>query len=214
VLQYLHVGKKLGEKWLFADISLEVKAGELVWLEGTSGSGKSVLFDMALGFAAPTAGNVFVNGTSPARAGFHARQQLRRGISLVRDDEVDDRDPVATWLALGPWCAGQLWERSCGASREALEKASLTGAAGLPFCELSRGERAALSGARALARRPHLLLVDWPNFFGTSLPGWLADDLRKYLSEGGACLVAGGPEGKAAEWGGRSVQMELPGAGR
>lgn len=210
MLQFLHVGQRLGEKWLFADLSLEVRAGELVWLSGNRGSGKSALIDLALGLVAPTAGSVLISGASLSRAGFAERQRIRRGIGLVQDSSADETVPAESWFALGPWCAGQPWERSLGAAREFLGRAGMLQSACLPFSEFSRGERALLTAGRALARRPHLLLVDWPGFFEDPLPKWLAEDFRKFLADGGAMMVTGGPEGEAAEWGGRTVPLDAP----
>lgn len=210
MLQFLHVGQRLGEKWLFADFSLEVRGGELAWLEGNRGSGKSALVDLALGLIAPTAGSVLVNGASLSRAGFADRQRIRRGIGLVRDTSADETVPAESWFALGPWCAGQPWERSLGAAHDFLGKAGMLASARLPFSEFSRGERALLTAGRALARHPHLMLVDWPGFFEDPLPAWFAGEFRRFLADGGVMLVTGGPEGEAAEWGGRTVSLDAP----
>ncbi len=214
MLQLIHVGKRFGARWAPTwwaptRFSLEVKPGELVWLDGPSGAGKSVVVRLALGLILPTTGSVNVNGVNPAKVSRAARQSGRRRISAVLGDEPELDLPVESWVALGLWCAGQPWAKSVNAAREALERADLRELAGQRYRELAPGRRFAVTLVRALEREPDLLLVDWPGPHLETLPEKLAEELIRYTGDGGACLVIGGPTGRTSRLGGRTERLEL-----
>lgn len=212
MLQYLHVGKKAGEKWLFADFNCEVRGGDYAWLDGGPGAGKSVLIDMAIGMDVPTTGAVFVDSASISKSGFAALQRIRRGISLVRDDDRFDVISTVEWMELGLWCGGKNREQTRAFSREAVSRSGLRDLSDVAFCDLSGGQRASLTLSRALARKPHLLLIDWPGIFDFTFPAQLAGDFRQFLSDGGAVLATGKPGGELADIHGRPVSLEPQGA--
>jgi len=211
MLQYLHVGKKAGDKWLFADFNCEVRGGEVAWLDGGPGAGKSVLIDMAIGIDSPTTGAVFVDSASISKAGFSALQRIRRGISLVRDDDRFDLISAVEWMELGLWCAGKNREQTHAFAREAVSRSGLRDLSDVPFCNLSGGQRAALSLSRALARKPHLMLIDWPGIFDFAFPPHLAEDFRQFISDGGAVLATGKPGGPEFDISGRAVSLDPKG---
>lgn len=62
------------------DVSLEVKAGEMVALVGPSGCGKSTLFRLLLGFEEPFSGEIFYDGSSMSEVNL---QSLRRQLGVV-----------------------------------------------------------------------------------------------------------------------------------
>jgi len=198
VLQFLHVGKSYGPRWVVTRFTCDVKPGEAVRLSGASGSGKSLLVRMALGEVAPTTGTVHVNDLNPFKLSFGARQRLRRGLSAVLDSEPPLDMPAETWIALGCWCAGRPWGDSCEDARRALDRLGMRELSSRPCSGLARGQRLALALARGLARKPHLLLVDWAGGLA-GIPATLADDLRRFLTDGGACLLVGDAGGGPAD---------------
>ena len=211
MLQYLHVGKKAGEKWLFADFNCEIRGGEVAWLEGGPGAGKSVLVDMAIGMDVPTTGAVFVDSASISKSGFAALQRIRRGISLVRDDDRFDVISTVEWMELGLWCGGKNREQTRAFAREAVSRAGLRDLSDVPFCDLSGGQRAALTLSRSLARKPHLVLIDWPGIFDLNFPPQLIVDFRQFITEGGAVLMTGKPGGQLSDVHARAVSLEPKG---
>lgn len=54
-----------GEEWLFRDFSFSIRPGELVWLRGQNGSGKTSLLRIAAGLSRPEAGSITVAGGHP-----------------------------------------------------------------------------------------------------------------------------------------------------
>ncbi len=72
-----------GPPW-FEDVSLEVRAGEIVGLFGLVGSGRSELVETIFGLRAPASGTMAVNGREVRPAS--AREAMRAGLALVPED--------------------------------------------------------------------------------------------------------------------------------
>lgn len=136
------------------DVSLRIRAGEVVAILGPSGCGKSTLLRIAGGLDAPTGGAALIDGT--AVAGFDARCAV--GFQEPR---------LLPWRSLADNVALGLprgLERAAGQQRVAqlLELVGLTGSATLRPREVSGGMAQRASLARALARNPGVLLLDEP----------------------------------------------------
>ncbi|MBP1988784.1 ATP-binding cassette subfamily B protein [Paenibacillus eucommiae] len=150
------------EKAILNQISLQLTAGSAISLVGPRGSGKSTLADILLRLQAPTSGSIYINGIPMEQLD---ESWIRRHILCVTQDIVlrsgtlldnltfgcSDVDPEALKQALT--CAElDVWAAS-------LPNGLLTevGEHGL---SISGGERQRISIARALIRRPSLLILD------------------------------------------------------
>lgn len=144
------------------DVSFDIQPGEYVGLVGCSGSGKSTIFNLLLGFDSPQAGRVLFDGRDISTLN---RRALRRQMGVVLQDER--------------LIAGSIYENvmitSSAPSREAAEaavervglKAEIDA---MPmrmdtvlhesFETLSGGQRQRILLARAMADEPRVLLLD------------------------------------------------------
>jgi ATP-binding cassette subfamily F protein uup len=157
--------KRFGPRPLFADLSLELRAGERLGLIGPNGSGKSTLLNLLAGRDEPDAGT----------------RSLRRSARLgyvAQDDTFGEGQNVRDVL-LAALADEHLEEHE----RETRAAITLTQVGftdhDQPAAHLSGGWRKRLALARELVRKPDLLLLDEPTNH-LDLPGivWLERLLR------------------------------------
>ncbi|MET8509584.1 ATP-binding cassette domain-containing protein [Streptomyces sp. NPDC004787] len=132
-------------------VDVEVPGGCVTAVVGANGAGKSTLFDCLAGAVRPTAGRVLLDGVDVSRRPAHVRQRLgvaRTFQQLVVFPSLSVEENVRVG---GPGAEQAL--RLFGLDGAVRHRA----AAGLPTGTLRRVEL-----ARALAGRPHTLLLDEP----------------------------------------------------
>ena len=165
VLEMRGVGYRRGGSGaaLFAPVDLSVAPGETLALAGPSGSGKSTLLLLAAGALEPSEGGVSWGGRP---VGAWSQESLGRSIALVPQRHALIAGSLAENLRLAaPEASDEmLWQ--------ALEQVCLAGTIrargglalrlGFRGAGLSGGEARRLVLARALLRRPQLLLLDEP----------------------------------------------------
>jgi energy-coupling factor transport system ATP-binding protein len=153
-----------------AGLSLRLRAGEIVALEGPNGSGKTTLAKLAAGLLEPDAGSLRCRG----RAAYLSQDPGRYVVKETALEEVG--------LAVGG---------DTRLAREALERAGLGWAADRHPRDLSSGERERLGVAAVAVSRPDVLVLDEPTrgvdpLRKAALIDWLVDEARR----GAAVLVA------------------------
>lgn len=153
------------------DVSLTVRAGEVVVLLGLSGSGKSTLLRHVSGLQAPTSGTVTTLGVEVTAARGGALRALRRRVGFVfqQFDLVDSRTVLenvctgALGRLRGPRLGLGTYPKPL--RREALEHLDRVGLADRAFQRadtLSGGQQQRVAVARALMQQPEILLADEP----------------------------------------------------
>jgi putative ABC transport system ATP-binding protein len=147
---------------VLADISLEVPAGQFLAVAGPSGSGKSTLLGLIAGLDRPTAGQIVVAGVEITRLGEDELARFRRDTvgyvfqSYHLIPTLTALENVAVPLEL----AGE--RDALGRARALLGEVGLAGRARHYPVQLSGGEQQRVAVARAVGRRPRLLLADEP----------------------------------------------------
>jgi ATP-binding cassette, subfamily C, bacterial len=150
------------ERRVLDGISLEIPAGELVTLIGPSGSGKTTVVDLLIGLIRPDSGSITVDGTPLDALDI---RQWRRSIGYVPQETLLLHESVAHNVSLGdPELSDTDVEQALRAAGawdfvSALPQ-GMHASVGERGGRLSGGQRQRVVIARALVRRPQLLILD------------------------------------------------------
>src|SRR5258706_6583202 len=156
------VGKRFGERVVFAAVDLRIGPGEYVAIVGESGAGKSTLLNIIAGLEPADSGNVLFENINVNSLGDDARTVLRR----EQFGFVFQAFHVLPHLTVEQNVALPLVLRSFKdvktKPKELLAAVGLAGREGSMPRELSGGELQRAAIARALVGEPKLVLADEP----------------------------------------------------
>jgi ATP-binding cassette subfamily B protein len=163
-LEFTHVGFKhqTAQQPAINNISFSVNTGETIAFVGPSGSGKTTLMKLLVGLYRPKQGKILYNGIDENSIDF---EDLRNQIGFVtQDTQLFSGTIKENLIFVNPGATDEdlvdvLNKASCAGLLSRAEKGleTMIGEGGL---KLSGGEKQRLSIARALLRRPRLLIFD------------------------------------------------------
>jgi ABC-type bacteriocin/lantibiotic exporter with double-glycine peptidase domain len=149
------------DKHVLKDVEMRLQRGRSYALVGLSGSGKSTLLDLLLGFYAMEYGRLLINGL-PIEKLNHA--ELRAKVLLLSQDTAIFNDTVANNLRFGSRASAEEVERACRIAciDDFIATLPQGYATRLSYrgSNLSGGQKQRIGIARAVLRRPDLLLLD------------------------------------------------------
>ena len=153
--------KTYGTRTVVNGISINARCGECVGLLGPNGAGKTTTFYMVVGLVRPNAGTVRFRGQDITHMPVYKRARIGLGYlaqepSIFRRLSVEDN--VLAILETVKLSKAEKRERL----DELLTSLGLTKVAKQPAYTLSGGERRKLEIARALVRKPAILMLDEP----------------------------------------------------
>ncbi|MBR1914324.1 MAG: cell division ATP-binding protein FtsE [Lachnospiraceae bacterium] len=144
-------------------ISLNIEAGEFVFIVGDSGSGKSTLIKLLLRELRPTSGRIIVNNTDVTKLRHSRIPKYRRNIGcvfqdfrLLKDRNVYENVAFAQRVISVP---GREIKRNVP---QVLSTVGLAEKYSSRPKELSGGEQQRVAVARAIINKPPILLADEP----------------------------------------------------
>ncbi len=163
MIEFDRVSKRFEQHDALRDVSLTIDAGEMVFLTGHSGAGKSTFLRLLMLLERASSGTLTVNGRDISKVGRRGIARYRRDFGIVFQDHqlLFDRsvyDNVALPLEISGFSQRDIERRV----RAALDKVGLLNREHAQPALLSGGEQQRVGIARAVVARPKILLADEP----------------------------------------------------
>ena len=212
MIQFEQVSKTYpGGHAALKNLSFKIDKGEMIFLAGHSGAGKSTILKLIAGITKPSEGVVRLNqhvlgDLSDNHLGF-----LRQHIGIVFQDHkiLFDRDVLANVMLplfiSGKYSHADTFKRA----KVAIDKVGLVGKEKAMPVTLSGGEQQRLCIARAVVNQPTLLIADEPS---ANLDRAYALDIMELFSSfhqaGTTVVVAAHDETLMADYGHRILRLQ------
>jgi len=166
MIEFKNVVKSFGERTVLNGISFQVPEGQILFILGTSGTGKSVLLKNLVGLLRPTSGEIWIDDQEVSRLSEEAYFPIRKKCGMVFQhpalfDSLTIFDNVAFGLRkhMREWSETQVHERVM----QCLELVHLKADIVRKYpAEISYGMQKRVSLARTIAVNPRVLLFDEP----------------------------------------------------
>jgi len=157
-VRILNVTKKFGDFVAVDNVSLDIRRGEIFCLLGGSGSGKTTLLRMLAGFETPTSGALYIDGADMSTIPPYERPVNMMFQSYALFPHMNVEKNVAFGLEQEGVSRADIRRQV----EEILEIVKMGGFGARKPHQLSGGQRQRIALARALVKRPKLLLLDEP----------------------------------------------------
>jgi len=164
MIHFDYVSKRYpGGHEALSDVSFHLAAGEMAFLTGHSGAGKSTVLKLIALIERVTRGQIRVDGQNLTKIGHRGIPHLRRRIGIIFQNHrlLFDRT-VFDNVALPLIIAGMRHQETTRRVRAALDKVGLLGKERLSPITLSAGEQQRVGIARAVVNKPRVVLADEP----------------------------------------------------
>jgi cell division transport system ATP-binding protein len=211
MITFENVGKRYPNgREALSGVSFRLERGEMVFLTGRSGAGKSTILKLIALLERPTRGSVIVAGKNTNALRPRHIPAFRRGIGFVFQDHrlLADR-PVFDNVALPLVVADTPLKEIDRRVRAALDQVGLRGKERMLPIELSVGEQQRVGIARAVVSKPPILIADEPT--GNLDPGLSLEVMRlfqRFQDVGTTVVVATHDLHIVREFGERELTLE------
>ena len=199
-----------GERSLFAGVGFRLAAGEMLYLQGANGSGKTSLMRILCGLAHPAAGEVRWRGEPIGKLGEDYRREL---CYLGHHNAIkEELTPLENLLAAAHLADEDLDE---GAALDALELVGLAGREELACRYLSQGQKRRVALARLVNERRALWILDEPYVaLDTAAVALVASLIGAHLQRGGLVVLTTYQAVPVAAGAVRELVLEAPSGAR
>ncbi len=193
MISFRHVSKAFGKKQVLADVSFDVSPGEVFFIIGASGVGKSVLIKHLIGLLQVDSGEIWLENQEVSRLDELGFYPVRKKCAMVfQHSTLFDSMTCAENVALplrkhrGLGAKDALWE-----AMTLLKSVQMQAFAERFPAELGDGLRKRVAIARALTLEPRYVLFDEPTTSLDPVSARRVDRLIRQLCDerGTTCLV-------------------------
>ena len=174
-----------GDRRLFHGVGFRLDAGELLFLQGHNGAGKTSLLRMLCGLSQPESGEIRWKGESIRRLSDDFRADLcyLGHLNAIKEELT----PLENLLASARLAGEALGEDD---ALDALEQVGLLGREDLACRYLSQGQKRRVALARLVKERRPLWILDEPFVaLDVNAVAWLAGLIGAHLQRGGLAVM-------------------------
>lgn len=164
MIVYKNLVKKFGVKTVLNGLNLKINQGQIFFILGTSGTGKSVLLKNTVGLMTPDAGEIWIDGQEVSRFTEEQFFAVRKMCGMVfQHPALFDSLTIYENVAFGlrkhfNYSENTIQEKV----KKALDLVNLTNIEQLKPAQISYGMQKRVSLARTIAIEPKILLFDEP----------------------------------------------------
>lgn len=164
IIDAKHLSVILNNNLILSNVTFSVKKGEMVYMIGKTGSGKSTLFKTIFAEIPPTEGEISVTGVDLKKIKKSKIPFLRRKLGMVFQDFqlLSDRSVLQNLLFVMKATGWKDKTKMIEKCNELLDIVKLSSKANSMPHQLSGGEQQRVCIARALINEPELILADEP----------------------------------------------------
>ena len=172
-----------GERRLFAGLSFQLEAGELLYLQGKNGAGKTSLLRMLIGLLPPEAGEIRWCGEPIGSEAFRGELCYLGHLNAIKEELT----PLENLLATAHLAGETLSEDE---ALDALEQVGLLGREDLACKHLSQGQKRRVALARLVKEKRALWILDEPFVaLDVAAVDWLSGLISAHLQRGGMAVM-------------------------
>lgn len=162
-IEFRHVRFSYGDRWILDDVSFKVMRGETLLVLSASGGGKSTILKLVMGLIKPDSGQILIEGEDITGYDESELNRVRHRIGMqFQNAALFDSLSVYDNIAFRCHENDVPEETVEEEVRRLLRFVNLEDAIEMMPAELSGGMRIRVGLARALAGRPHIVLLDEP----------------------------------------------------
>ncbi|MBP3221122.1 MAG: ATP-binding cassette domain-containing protein [Neisseriaceae bacterium] len=192
------------------NISFDIQKGEMVFIAGHSGAGKSTILKLIAGIIKPTSGRVSINGHNIGALSDDQLGYMRQHIGIVFQDHkiLFDRSALEN-VMLPLQIIGYDIKAAKKRALTALEKVGLGGRENTDPVTFSGGEQQRLCIARAVVHQPSVIIADEPS---ANLDRAYALDImelfKSFHKNGATVIISAHDESIMADYGHRIIRLQ------
>lgn len=192
IIKVENLGFDYGEGWVFHKLDLAIPKGDFVAVIGANGAGKSTLMKMLANVIPPTAGEIYYYGqpiekfTDWQKVGYVAQNPVR----MQRNFPISVEEVVSLGLLDGSIGLPFFNREQKARVKELLSQFQLENLRHRKIGELSGGQQQRVFLARAMVKKPEILLLDEPaTGIDTGSKEALYAMLKRINSEQGVTII-------------------------
>ncbi|HEY8270183.1 MAG TPA: ABC transporter ATP-binding protein [Pseudobdellovibrionaceae bacterium] len=164
MIQFKNLVKRFGDRTVLKGLNLDIREGEILFILGTSGTGKSVLLKNLVGLLRPDEGEIWIDGKEVSQLSEEEYLPIRKKCGMVfQHPALFDSLTIYENVAFGLRRHYQLDEEVIiHKVKKALSLVHLSGIEYKKPVQISYGMQKRVSLARTVALEPRILLFDEP----------------------------------------------------